>query len=87
MEYSGHTWRLPKRRTSLKSVTPVTMSLPENLEDIYLTDVSACNSFAGLLDDFDHCDEAHVPIFFQMNESRDAYSNVLNSCVATGKKR
>jgi len=54
---------LPKRRTSLKSVTPVTMSLPENLEDIYLTDVSTCNIFAGLLDDFDHSDETHVPDF------------------------
>ena len=32
-------------------------------EDIYLTDVSTCNSFSGLLDDFDHSDEAHVPDF------------------------
>ena len=63
MEYSGHTWRLPKRRTALKSIIPVTMSLPENHEDIYLTDVSTCNSFAGLVDDFDHGDEAHVPDF------------------------
>ena len=42
------------------------MSLCENLEDIYLTDVSTCNSFAGLLDDFDHSDEAHVPDFLSI---------------------
>ena len=50
----------------MKSVTPVTMSLPENLEDIYLTDVSTSNRFAGLLDDFDHSDEAHVPDFLSI---------------------
>ena len=80
MEYSEHTWRLPKRRTSLKSVTPVTMSLPENLEDIYLTDVSTCNSFAGLLDDFDHSDEAHVPDFLSNERVESTVIHMSVNC-------
>jgi len=63
MEYAGHTWRLPKVRAISKSV-PVTAPSPEDSEDIVcFTDVSTCNSFAGLPDIFDHDDEAHVPDF------------------------
>jgi len=60
MEYAGHTWRLPKVRANSKSV-PVTAPSPEDSEDIEgFTDVSTCNSFAGLPDIFDHDDEAHL---------------------------
>jgi len=63
MEYAGHTRRLPKVRAISKSV-PVTALSPEDSEDIEcFTDVSTCNSFAGLPDIFDHDDEAHVPEF------------------------
>jgi len=42
----------------------VTAPSPEDSEDIeYFTDVSTCNSFAGLPDFFDHDDEAHVSDF------------------------
>jgi len=42
----------------------VTAISPEDSEDIEcFTDVSTCNSFAGLPDIFDHDDEAHVPDF------------------------
>jgi len=63
MEYVGDTWRLPKVRAISKSV-PVTAPSPEDSEYIEcFTDVSTCNSFAGLPDIFDHDDEAHVPDF------------------------
>jgi len=42
----------------------MTAPSPEDSEDIEcFTDVSTCNSFAGLPDIFDHDDEAHVPDF------------------------
>jgi len=40
----------------------VTAPSPEDSEDVEcFTDISTCNSFAGLPDFFDHDDEAHVP--------------------------
>ena len=63
MEYAGHSWRLPKVRAISKSV-PVTALSSEDSEDIEcFTEVSTCNSFAGLPDIFDQDDEAHVPDF------------------------
>ena len=50
MEYAEHTWRLPKVRAISKSV-PVIAPSPEDSVDIEcFTDVSTCNSFAGLPD-------------------------------------
>jgi len=84
MEYAGHTWRLPKVRALSKSVS-VTAPSPEDSEDIEcLSDVSICNSFAGLPDIFDHDDEAHVPDFVERVEGRS--SSVLSSCVKIEKR-
>ena len=86
MEYAGHTWRLPKVRAISKSV-PVTAPSPEDSEDIEcFTDVSTCNSFAGLPDIFDHDDEAHVPDFLSTDRVEGRMQQRLSSCVETKKR-
>ena len=66
MEYAGHTWRLPKVRTISQSVLVTTPSPEDSKEIEGFTDVSNCNSFAGLPDIFDHDDETHVPDFLSI---------------------
>jgi hypothetical protein len=86
MEYAGHTWQLPKVRAISKSV-PVNAPSPEDSEDIEcFTDVSTCNSFAGLPDIFDHDDEAHVPDFLSTDRVEGRMQQRLSSCVETKKR-
>ena len=76
MEYVGDTWRLPKVRAISKSV-PVTAPSPEDSEDIEcFTDVSTCNSFAGLLLSLTTTMRHTCQISSRSNASRDACTSV-----------
>jgi len=64
-------------------MVPVTTLSPENSEEIEcFTDVSTCNSVAGLPKIFDHV----IQISSRLNAFRDACSSVLGSCVEIEKR-